>query len=268
MDATAFSMRAVSSSLFYNSSDSKFSFGSIHKAGPPPPLIVRCVNSGYCVKPLSRANFSCAAVAANRHNTFGSGSASASSLTAATRLQVLIEEFQSLIEPLDRVKRLLHYATQLPPFGDSLRTVENRVPGCTAQVWLHVELDGNNKLRFLADSDSEITKGFCACLIRVLDGTTPEEVLAVKTEDLGPLGVAGMNVQRGAYSSNRSNTWQNVLMSMKKRTKALVAEREGRPRGERFPSLILTADGIQAKGSYAEAQVKLDLLILYSINSY
>lgn len=162
---------------------------------------------------------------------------------------------------MDRVKRLLHYAELLPLFRDSLKSTNSRVPGCTAQVWLHVELDDDNRLRFLADSDSEITKGFCACLVWVLDGATPDEVLAVKTEDLGALSVVGLNGRRGG-SRSRANTWHNVLMSMQKRAKGLVAEREGRPRGEPFPSLIVTADGIQAKGSYAEAQVELLLNLL------
>ncbi|CAL5368039.1 unnamed protein product [Camellia sinensis] len=36
--------------------------------------------------------------------------------------------------------------------------VEEYLMGCTTQVWLEV-------MRFRADSDSEITKGFCSCLI-------------------------------------------------------------------------------------------------------
>lgn len=83
------------------------------------------------------------------------------------------------------------------------------MPGCTAQVWLHVELDDDNKSRFLADSDSEITKGFCACLVWVLDGATPEEVLAVKTEDLGALSVVGLNGRRGMRRELK-RWWQSV----------------------------------------------------------
>lgn len=135
------------------------------------------------------------------------------------------------------------------------------MPGCTAQVWLHVRLDGENKVRFFADSDSEITKGFCACLVWILDGAAPEEVLAMKTEDLGALNVMGLN-GKGVSSSSRVNTWHNVLMSMQKRTKALVAEMEGRMRSEPFPSLVITAEGISAKGSYAEAQVILPFLFI------
>lgn len=120
--------------------------------------------------------------------------------------------------------------------------------GCTTQVWLDARLDDQGKMNFRADSDSEISKGFCSCLVWVLDGATPEEVLSVKTDDLAALSVAGLQ-------NSRVNTWHNVLISMQKRTKALVAEREGKPLGDPFPSLVVTAEGIRAKGSFAEAQV-------------
>ncbi|CAK9140766.1 unnamed protein product [Ilex paraguariensis] len=169
-----------------------------------------------------------------------------------TKLQTLVTEFQNLSEPIDRVKRFLHYASLLPPFDESLKVTENRVMGCTAQVWLHVKMDNEGKMRFVAYSDSEITKGFCACLIGMLDGSAPEEVLGLSTDDLGVLNVVGLH---GKVNS-RVNTWHNVLISMQKKTKALVAEKEGKLPGEPFPSLVVTADGIHAKGSYAQAQAR------------
>lgn len=282
MDTAALSMRAVSSSFFCNSPNPKSSHTSNPKPASPP--VVRCVysqsphpSSRYHPKPISKTPLSCSAVTSHHPNTSGSDylTAPASTIGAATteaKLQLLIQEFQSLTDPVERVKRLLRYAELLPPLGDSLKSTASRVPGCTAQVWLHVELGDDNKLRFLVDSDSEITKGFCSCLVVVLDGATPEEVLALRPEDLGALNLVGLNDRKGGYSSSRANTWHNVLISMQKRTKALVADREGRPRSELFPSLIVSADGIQAKGSYAEAQVGLILksfhVVWYDLISY
>ncbi|KAL8111729.1 hypothetical protein AgCh_019441 [Apium graveolens] len=119
------------------------------------------------------------------------------------------------------VKALLHYATLLPFLDESIRSEENKVPGCTAQVWLEVKMDFEGFMRFRVDSDSEITKGFASCLIWLLDGATPEEVVGVKAEDL-----AEMNV--GILPANsRVNTWNTVLISMQKRTIALVEQRFG-----------------------------------------
>lgn len=156
------------------------------------------------------------------------------------------------------MKRLLAYAAQLPPLPEEERTPGNRVMGCTAQVWVTAAMDGDGRVRFGADSDSEITKGFCACLVGALDGAVPEEVMGVAMDDLEELNVVGV----GGRVSSRVNTWYNVLVSMQKRTKALVAEREGRVPVEPFPSLAVGVDGVRAMGSYAEAQVMINRTLL------
>uniref|UniRef100_A0A7N0ZS99 Quinolinate synthase, chloroplastic n=1 Tax=Kalanchoe fedtschenkoi TaxID=63787 RepID=A0A7N0ZS99_KALFE len=175
-----------------------------------------------------------------------------SSELAASKLRRLVIEFQALTEPLDRVKRLLHYAALLPEFPPSSKVDGNRVMGCTVQVWLTAELDEEGRVRFRADSDSEITRGFCSCLIRVLDGALPEDVLEMKTDDLGALNVVGL----AGNVSSRVNTWHNVLVSMQKKCRAFIAQRDGRSKFEPFPSLVVTAEGISAQGAYAEAQAR------------
>lgn len=168
-----------------------------------------------------------------------------SSGLVCSRLRRLVSEFRSLPEPIDRVKRLLDYATVLPRLGESTRAPENRVPGCAAQVWLEVEMDEYGRMRFGADSDSEITKGFCSCLIYLLDGAYPEDVLKVKAEDL-----ADMNV--GLPVRSRVNSWHNVLINMRERTRSLAARREEMSHSdplEAFPTLVIPADSIITKES-------------------
>lgn len=136
------------------------------------------------------------------------------------------------------------------PIDESARVDSNRVMGCTARVWVDVKIDGEGKVRLAADSDSEITKGFCACLVWVLDGLEPEEVVKVTTDDF-----VALNVGLPGTGRSRINTWHNVLVTLQKKTKQLVAEKEGKVPFEPFPSLVVTADGVIPKGSYAEAQV-------------
>ncbi|XP_042498331.1 quinolinate synthase, chloroplastic-like [Macadamia integrifolia] len=221
---------------------------------PSPSLISSSSSSTSSSSPL-KSNTSTHTHTQNPSSSFPCSAVAEASLgtteLAACKLQRLVSEFQSLSEPIERIKRLLHYATLLPPFDESRRVPSNRVMGCTTQVWLDASLDDSGRMRFSADSDSEITKGFCSCLVWILDGAFSDEVLAVKTEDL-----AALNVGLLGRAHSRVNTWHNVLISMQKRTKALVAEREGKPRLDPFPSLVITADGIRAKGSYAEAQAK------------
>ena len=105
-------------------------------------------------------------------------------------------------------------------------------------------MDEEGKMRFRVDSDSEITKGFCSCLIWLLDGAAPEEVLEVKKEDLVEINV-------GLPANSRVNTWHNVLISMQKRTKDLVEERYL----ESFPCLVASCDDRNGRGTYSQAQV-------------
>lgn len=165
-------------------------------------------------------NPSCAAIA----ETTSSSAATAAELPRK-KICLLVAEFRSLPKPVERVKRLLDYAGILPPLADSDRVPESQVTGCTAQVWLVVRMDGEGRMRFAADSDSEIAKGFCSCLIGVLDGAEPEEVLRLRMEELEAL-----NVGLPGRVQSRVNTWHNVLISMQKRTKAMVTERDERER--------------------------------------
>lgn len=171
-------------------------------------------------------------------------------LSVVDKVQILALEFRSLSEPIDRVKRLLHYASILPPLSDSAKVQENRVMGCTTQVWLEVRMDKRGSMRFRVDSDSEITKGFCSCLLWLLDGAEPEEILSVTAEDL-----ADMNVGLPKKGRSRVNTWHNVLFSMQNRTQDCVQERNRAALSlEDFHSLI-----IRPHGSYLESEPKCSL---------
>ena len=91
-------------------------------------------------------------------------------------------------------------------------------------------------MRFRADSDSEISKGFCWCLVWALDGAEPHEVLRVEKEDLGHVDVLGL----GLKAQSRVNTWHNVLFGMQKATRDLVLRMELEGKG--FPSSMVDDD--------------------------
>ena len=197
-----------------------------HSRAPPPP------------PPLPRAD--CDDAAAKAHPRL--------------RLRLLAEEFRALPSDADRARRLLSLAAALPRLPEPDRAQGNRVMGCVARVWLVARCNAATGWRmwFAADSDSDLSRGYCACLVAALDGAEPEDVLAVDPADpdLAPLG-AGTTAAR-----SRASTWHNVLVGMQKRARTAIAAREGRHPGKPFPSLVIARDGaVSAKGSYAEAQV-------------
>lgn len=169
----------------------------------------------------------------------------------SVKLMNLVSDLQAIRDVKERTGKLLQYGSRLPLFPDSLRISENRVMGCTAQVWLTAELGEDGNMRFAADSDSEITKGFCAVLIETLNGARPQDVVAVPLETL-----AGMGVGIFGGTPSRANSWYNVLVTMQKKTEMALAQCEGRDAFEFFPSLLVTADKMEAQGSFALAQVK------------
>lgn len=92
-------------------------------------------------------------------------------------LAELVEEFDLLGDWEPRIEYVIELGRALDPLPDFARVEANKVPGCAAQVWLHVMREGG-RLVFLADSDSHLSKGNIALLLRLYSGRTPDEILA------------------------------------------------------------------------------------------
>lgn len=89
----------------------------------------------------------------------------------------LIEDFEVLEDWEQRIAYVIDLGKGLSPLPDADRIEANKVPGCAAQVWLATERDGA-LLRFRADSDSAISKGNVALLLKLYSGRAPADILA------------------------------------------------------------------------------------------
>lgn len=92
-------------------------------------------------------------------------------------LAELVEAFDLLGDWEGRIEYVIELGKGLAPLADRDRTEANKVPGCAAQVWLAVHREGD-RLVFTADSDSALSKGNIALLLRLYSGRTPAEILA------------------------------------------------------------------------------------------
>ena len=92
-------------------------------------------------------------------------------------LAELVEEFDLLGDWEGRIEYVIELGKDLAPLPDADRIEANKVPGCAAQVWLAVRRE-DGRLRFLADSDSALSKGNIALLLRLYSDRTPSEILA------------------------------------------------------------------------------------------
>jgi len=131
----------------------------------------------------------------------------------------MVKAFGGAQNPKLKYQQLLFLAKALPPLPASDHTVDNRVLGCTAQVWVTARyVDG--RMVFAADSDSELTKGLAALLIKCLSGLTPQEVLLLDSSFLARFGM------QGSVTPSRINGFLNMFRTMQRKTLEAVRDAE------------------------------------------
>jgi cysteine desulfuration protein SufE len=98
-------------------------------------------------------------------------------LTLDETLAELVEEFDLLGDWESRIEYVIDLGKGLPPLPEHARVEANKVPGCAAQVWLSTRR-ADGRLFFDADSDSALSKGNIALLLKLYSGRLPDEILA------------------------------------------------------------------------------------------
>ena len=89
----------------------------------------------------------------------------------------LVEDFDLLGDWEQRIEYVIELGKGLAPLAGADRIEANKVPGCAAQVWLATEA-GEGRLWFAAASDSALSKGNIALLLKLYSGRAPAEILA------------------------------------------------------------------------------------------
>ena len=92
-------------------------------------------------------------------------------------LAELAEDFDLLGDWEQRIEYVIELGKGLAPLAEADRIEANKVPGCAAQVWLATRAQ-DGRLWFAADSDSALSKGNIALLLKLYSGRTPAEILA------------------------------------------------------------------------------------------
>ena len=120
----------------------------------------------------------------------------------------IVEEFELFDDQMDRYEYIIDIGKKLQPLDVKYTTDDFLVKGCQSKVWLHAyEKDG--KLFFEADSNTAITKGIVALLVRVLSGQSAADI---KSADLGFIDRINL---RSHLSSQRSNGLTAMVQKMK-----------------------------------------------------
>ncbi len=122
--------------------------------------------------------------------------------------QEISEEFEIYDDWMDKYNYLIELSKDLPAIDPKQKVNDNLISGCQSRVWLHADYK-DGLIRFTADSDSLITKGIIALLIRVFSDRKPEEIM---NADL-------FFIDRIGLKQNLSPTRSNGLLSMIKQIK-------------------------------------------------
>lgn len=101
----------------------------------------------------------------------------------------IIAEFSELTDWEEKFQYLIELGEGLPAFPNEKRTEEHLVPGCQSRVWVAPKLK-EGKLEFDADSDTALTKGLIAILIRVFSGQSPEDIANASLSFIEEVGLS------------------------------------------------------------------------------
>ena len=97
-------------------------------------------------------------------------------MTINERQDEIIEEFSGFDDWMDKYQLLIDLGNDQEPLDEKYKTEQNLIDGCQSRVWLQADLQ-DGKIHFSAESDALIVKGIVALLIRVLNDSTPQEIL-------------------------------------------------------------------------------------------
>jgi cysteine desulfuration protein SufE len=128
----------------------------------------------------------------------------------------VLDEFEAYEElsedpKAERNRLLLTLARHLEPMPEALKTDTTLVTGCNAKVWVYpVPTSNANRLHFLADSDSAITKGIIAVILMAVQDKSAHEVLETNIEAvLEPLDLAKH------MTSRRTSGLKNMILKVR-----------------------------------------------------
>jgi cysteine desulfuration protein SufE len=127
----------------------------------------------------------------------------------------IIAEFSDLTDWEEKFQYLIELGEELPLYPEDKRTEAHIVPGCQSRVWVCPSIE-NGILTFYADSDTALTKGLIAILIRVFSGHTAEDIA---NASLGFIDEIGLSKFLSISRRNGLTSMVNKLQGFAKNSK-------------------------------------------------
>ncbi|MBJ06642.1 MAG: Fe-S metabolism protein SufE [Verrucomicrobiaceae bacterium] len=131
-------------------------------------------------------------------------------MTIAEKQDLLLEELNLFHDWTERYEYVIGLGRKLPAMPEELQSDDRLIEGCQSQVWLDAQLK-DGFVHYLADSDSQITKGMIALFISFLNGESPDDIL---TADFAFIERTGLKEH---LAPTRANALNLMATQMKQR---------------------------------------------------
>ena len=133
-------------------------------------------------------------------------------MTVAEQAASLREDFSFLDDWEARFTHLIDLGKSLPPLKPDEYSEDNKVRGCSSQVWLVAEPSpaAASALRFRGGSDAMIVAGLVAMLLHLFSDQQPDDILAFDAPSFfREIGIAD------ALTPQRSNGLSSMLQRIR-----------------------------------------------------
>ena len=138
-------------------------------------------------------------------------------MTINERQDEIIEEFADFDDWMDRYQLLIDLGNEQEPLDEKYKTEQNLIDGCQSRVWLQADY-ADGKIHFQAESDALIVKGIVTLLIRVLNDSTPQDILDADLYFIDEIGL------KEHLSPTRSNGLLAMIKQMRMYAVAFAAK--------------------------------------------
>ena len=120
----------------------------------------------------------------------------------------IVEEFDLFDDQMDKYEYIIDLGKKLAVLDSKYLTDDFLVKGCQSKVWLHA-YEKEGRIFYEADSNTAITKGIIALLVRVLSGQPAKEIVSAPLQFIDRINL------RSHLSSQRSNGLSAMIVKMK-----------------------------------------------------
>ncbi|MDE0708261.1 MAG: SufE family protein [Candidatus Poseidoniales archaeon] len=136
-------------------------------------------------------------------------------MTWPQALQVAIDEFSDVFDPMERYEMLFEWASEVNQLPIDEWNDDNRIHGCQSQahVLCHLE-DGLFYMR--GGADAQIVQGLMAITCLAVNGRPPQEVAEIEPTFVDEMGL------KASLTPSRSNGFLNMFKRVQGEARSLA----------------------------------------------